>query len=71
MENGHEDVSCNMVNLCDDGGESNLEEPENDIVDQRNIYQLHHQQVFLDDEDTVCTTLSSVDHINLRKPSKE
>lgn len=71
----HDDVSWNMVDLFDDGEDSDLDEPENDIVDQRNIYQLHHQQVFSDDEDhdekKVYTTLSNVSHINCRKASKE
>lgn len=64
-----------MVNLCDDYEGSNLEEPKNDVIDQRNVYQLHHQLIFSDnkdcEEDKVCTTSSDIGHINLRKPSKE
>lgn len=31
-EKGHDDVSCNMVSMCDDCIDSDLEEPENDIA---------------------------------------
>ena len=64
-----------MVSMFDDYLDSDLEEHENDITIQRSTYQLHHQKVFLDDEnydkDKVCITSSTIDHINLRIPSKE
>ncbi len=64
-----------MVNTSDDLIDSDSEEPENDVTSQRIAYQLHHQQIFLDDEkndtDKVCNTFYDVDFTNLRIPSKE
>lgn len=36
-EKSHDGISCNIINLCDDGEESDLEEYEKYIVDQRNV----------------------------------
>ena len=59
-----------MINLCVD-----LKYFENDVVSQRNVYQLHHQQVFLDDEyqheDNVCNMMLAIECMDLRKPSNE
>lgn len=71
----HDNVGYKMVNLCHDGEESNLEEPKNDVRSQRSVYQSYHQQVLSDnegyDEEKLCATSSSVDHINIRQPSRE
>ena len=71
----HDDIGCNMVNMCSNSMDSDLEETENDLEDKRISYQLHHQQVFLDDEehdeDQVCVASSEIGHVNLRMPSKE
>ena len=37
-ENIHDDVICNMVSMCDDCVDSNLEEHESDITSQRVAY---------------------------------
>ena len=63
-----------MVSMCSNSMDSDLEETKNDLEDKRVSYQLHHQQVFLDNEgheDQVCVTSSEVSHVNLRMPSKE
>ena len=74
-EKNHDDISCNMVNICSNSMDSDLEEIENDLEDKRISYQLHHQQVFSDDEehdeDQVCVASSKIGHVNLRMPSKE
>lgn len=74
-EKSHDDVSSNMVSMCDDCVDFDLEEFENDIANQRIVYQLHHQQVFSDnegcDEDQICVTSSKADHVNLKMPSKK
>ena len=49
-EKSHDDVSCNMVSMCSDCVDSNLEETKSDLENKRVAYQLHHQQVFLDNE---------------------
>ena len=54
--------------------DSNLEEIQNDLKDKRISYQLHHQQVFSNNEeheDHICVTSSKVGHVSLRMPSKE
>ena len=64
-----------MVSIFDDCIDSNLEEHEDDVTSQRISYQLHHQQVFLDDKnydkDMVCNVSSNIENINLRMLSKE
>ena len=64
-----------MVSMCSNFLDWDLEETKNDLEDKRVSYQLHHQQVFLDnerhDEDQVCVTYSKVGHVSLRMPSKE
>ena len=74
-EKSHDDISCNMVSMCDDLIDSNAEERENDITSQRIAYHLHHQQVLSHDEgydaDKVCVISSNVGHTSLRMPSKE
>lgn len=64
-----------MIHLCDTDVDFQMKEPEHDVVDQRNLYQVYHQQVFSGDEDPdqtiICNTLVENDHVNLRKPSKE
>ena len=42
----HDDVSFNMVSMCDNCMDSNLEETERDLANKRVSYQLHHQKVF-------------------------
>jgi hypothetical protein len=37
-EKSHEDVGCNMINLCDDGEEFDLDNFESDVLNQRNVY---------------------------------
>ncbi len=49
-EKSHDDVSCNMVSMCNDCVDSDLEEIESDLGSKKIAYQLHHQQVFSDNE---------------------
>ena len=63
-----------MINLCDSGEESDLEDSKIDVYSQRNMYQLHHQQVFSNDEDQnedrICNMIS--DKVNFKQlPSKK
>ena len=62
-----------MIHLCDSDGESDVNEPNHDITNQRMVYHTHHQQVFSDsedqDENIICNTLSPANHIILKKPS--
>lgn len=73
--NQEDDVVSNIIHLCDTDVGFVMKGSEHDIEDQRNLYQVYHQQVFSDDEDPdqtiVCNTLDENDHVNLRKPSKE
>lgn len=73
--NQGDDVDSNMIHLCDTDVDFVIKGSEHDIEDQRDLYQIYHQQVFSDDEDRdqtiVCSTLDEKDHVNLRKPSKE
>lgn len=61
--------------MCSDCVDYNLEETESDLENKKIAYQLHHQQVFLDnegyDEDQVCVRSSIIGHVSLRVPSKE
>ena len=70
-----EDVTCNMIHLCESDGELGINESHHDVTNQRDVYHTYHQQVFSDsedpDENVICNTLAMTDHINLRKPSKE
>ena len=74
-EKSHDDASYNMVCMFDGYKKIDLEEYGNEIANQRDVYQLHHQKIFSDDEnydeDKVCVTFSVIDHVNLRMPSKE
>ena len=45
-EKGHDDVSCNMVSMCNDYVDSDLEETKSYLENKRVAYQIHHQQVF-------------------------
>ena len=74
-EKSHDDVSCNMVSMFDDCIDFDLDEHDDDVTSQRIAYQIHHQQIFSEDEnydkDKVCNISSNVENINLRMPSKE
>ena len=37
-DKSHEDITCNMINLCDNGDESKIE-----VSNQRSMYELYHQ----------------------------
>ena len=41
-EKSHDDISCNMVSMCDNLTDFNSKEPKNDITSQRIAYHLHH-----------------------------
>ena len=60
-----------MIHLCDSDGESDVNESNCDISDQRAMYHTYHQQVFSDNEDqdenVICNTLAPTDHISLKK----
>lgn len=64
-----------MVSVCSDCVDYNFEDTKSDLKNKRVSYQLHHQQVFSNNEgynkDQVCATSSEVDHVNLRISSKE
>ena len=74
-EKSHDDISYNMVSMCDDLIDFDSKEPENDITSQRIAYHLHHHQVLSDDEgydaDKVCSTFFDVGLTSLRMPSKK
>ena len=63
----HEEVGYNMIKLCENGEESDLEDSKNDVTNQINIYQLHHQQIFLDDEDRMSNMILDLEHMNLKR----
>ena len=50
QKKSHDDISCNMVSMCSNSMDSNLEETKNDLEDKKVSYQLYHQQVFSDNE---------------------
>ncbi|OYD05966.1 hypothetical protein CHM34_18850 [Paludifilum halophilum] len=68
-------MTYNMINLCYNGEEIDLEDSEIGVSSQINMYQLHHQQVLSDNKDqnkdTMYNMILDFEHVNLRKPSNE